>query len=210
MRAACDTAARTRAGGTARSRAGDATDEAAGMRLVPAPGIADDDIQVHPLRLPAEILPDAFGGRVEGGRIALAPRRRVPGHLASGHAFDGGDDLLHGRGTFGAEVVDAGRAAVAQPAEGADVGVGEVGDVHVVTEAGAVRGGIVLAEDVERGAAGRRLEGARDDVNLRRVILAEPPVRVRAGRVEVAQGDELHPVGALVVRQRLLDGQLRL
>ncbi len=37
--------------------------------------------------------------------------------------------------------------------EGEQVGVGEVGDVDVVADAGAVVGGVVVAEDLDGGAA---------------------------------------------------------
>ncbi len=47
-------------------------------------------------------------------------------------------------------------------------------------------------------------------MDLRRVILADLAVGIGAGRVEVAQRDRMDAVRALEVRQRALDGELRL
>ena len=52
----------------------------------------------------------------------------------------------------GAEVVDGEATLPLDGFEGADVPVGEVDDVDVVAHAGAVRGGVVVAEDAEAGA----------------------------------------------------------
>ena len=138
------------------------------------------------------------------------PRRGPPGDLPAGGLFDRRNDLPDRRRPFGPDVIRAGRAAVGQPAHGAHVGVGQVGHVDVIAKARPIRRRIVLAEDVERGAAQRRLERARDHVDFRCVVFTELAVRVRAGGVEVAQADRADPVGALEVRQRVLDRQLRL
>src|SRR5204862_7039842 len=80
----------------------------------------------------------------------------------------------------------------------------------VVAEAGTVGGRIVRAKGLERRTAAGRVEGARNDVNLRRMILAKLAVRIRAGGVEIAQSDRPDAVRALEVRQRVLDSQFRL
>ena len=83
----------------------------------------------------------------------------------------------------GAEVVGAPRARrLGDRLERLDVGVGQIGHVNVVAQAGAVRRRIVVAEHLQTGAAGRRLDRARNQVNLRRVVLADLAVRVGAGR----------------------------
>ena len=66
---------------------------------------------------------------------------------------------------------------------------GQIRYVHVVALAGAIRRGIVLSEHLELGAPARRLDRARDQVDLRVVVLTHLPVRVCTGRVEVAQCD---------------------
>ena len=88
--------------------------------------------------------------------------------------------------------------------------VGQVRHVDVVADTGAVRRRVVLAEDREwpSAAHGRKRQGYQ--VLLRIVILAEQPVRVGAGRVEVPQDHPAHARRALDVRERPLDRELRL
>ena len=111
----------------------------------------------------------------------------------------------------GAQIVDPRRVSIpgSQSVQGPNVRVGDVRDVHVVALAGAVRGRIVVPEHLQRRSPAGRVEGARDQVNLRVVVLAEVSVRVRPGRVEVAQRDRPKAVGAPVVAQGMLDRQLR-
>ena len=51
---------------------------------------------------------------------------------------------------------------------------------------------------------------ARNEVDLRVVVLAERAVRIGAGGVEIAQPDRADAVGPLEMRQRPLDRQLGL
>jgi len=82
------------------------------------------------------------------------------------------------------------------------VRLGEIGDVDVVAQAGAVGRRVVVAEHLQTRTTGRRRDRPRDDVNLRRVVLADFGVRIGAGRVEVTERDPVDAVGAFVVRQR--------
>ncbi len=78
-----------------------------------------------------------------------------------------------------------------QPVEDRDVGPAQVVHVHVVAQAGAVGRGVVGAEELRgRAPAVRRLDGQRDEVGLRVVVLADRPVRRGAGGVEVAERGE--------------------
>ena len=65
----------------------------------------------------------------------------------------------------------------------------EVADVDVVAQARAVRRRVVVAEDLEGAPPQRRVDRARDHVDLRRVILAQLAVRVGARGIEIAQRD---------------------
>src|SRR5690606_2806007 len=90
---------------------------------------------------------------------------------------------------------------------------GQVHHVDVVPHAGAVRSRVVRAEDAHLvEPANRDLQHVRGQVvgNLRRVF-ADSPARVRADRVEVAQGGDLEGgVGNAQILQDLLDHVLRL
>ena len=73
-----------------------------------------------------------------------------------------------------------------EPPQGTQVCVGEVGDVDVVAQARAVGRRVVVAEDLQRVTPHRRIHRPRDHVDLRGVVLAEPPVGIRTRGVEVA------------------------
>ena len=89
-----------------------------------------------------------------------------------------------------------------------DVSLRQIRHMDVVSQAGAVRRRIVVAEHLEPGAADRGLNGARNEMNLRRVILPDFAVRIGARRVEVAQRDRPQSVGALEMDERALDHEL--
>ena len=161
-------------------------------------------------RRPAQLVAGQRGGRDQLGRVALAAgghldRNRLPGDLA-----DHVDDLPVGEAVAVAQVVDpvpARRGRVQRE----QVGAGQVFDVDVVADAGAVDCGVVVAEELELlPPSGGHVERDGDEVGLRVVPLADgqPVAQVRPGDVEVAQRD-----GGQVVRDRLggerhVDGQL--
>ena len=70
-----------------------------------------------------------------------------------------------------------------EPLDGGDVGVGEIADVHVVADAGAVGRRIVVAENVDRRlAAHGREQDERNEVRLGVMALADLAVRIGARR----------------------------
>ena len=96
-------------------------------------------------------------------RNAGSPGRRgsdFDGDGVAGDAADGVDDLLDGEAGAVAEVVDEpllGGAGCFEGFQGEQVGVGEVAYVDVVANAGAVVGGVVVAEDLDGLRGGRGL-----------------------------------------------------
>ncbi len=71
------------------------------------------------------------------------------------------------------------------------MGAAQVVDMHVVTQAGAVRGGVVIPKNLERGplALGRP-DRERDQVGFGIVVLADGGVLGGAGGIEVTEGRE--------------------
>ena len=87
---------------------------------------------------------------------------------------------------------------------------GDVGDVHVIADARAVRRRVRIAEHQQLGAIARGdVERERDEMRLRIVPLARLAVRVRTGGVEVAQRDEVERARRGDVLQDPLDHELR-
>ena len=88
--------------------------------------------------------------------------------------------------------------------------VGQVAYVNIVAQAGAVGGRIVLPEYPERRPARGGIDGQRNQMKFRVVILADGAVGMRPGRVEVPQRHPPQPKRAFEVRQRPFDGELGL
>ena len=154
---------------------------------MPRPRGADDRVDVGEPRRPVQLGASLARRRVENGRIAGTPRRDRPGHSAAGDPPDRVDDFADRVRAARPQVVRRRLVSLDGSFERLDVGVGEIAHVDVIAKAGAVRRRVVVAEHLQGAAAGDSVERTRDDVNLRRVILADLAVRIRARRVEVAE-----------------------
>src|SRR5262245_47792433 len=113
-------------------------------------------------------------------------------------------------GTAGAEIVRPRAASLDQHLEGAYVRLGEVRDMDVVAQTGAVRRRVIVAEHLEFGAACRRRDGTRDEMDLWSMILADLSARIRARGVEVTEHNRAQAVRTLEMPKRALHGQLGL
>ena len=87
-----------------------------GVRLQPAPGAADDVLQVGVTRFPAEFAADAVGAGDGGDLITGATGEVDGGQGFAGDGADGFDDLADGLAATVAEVVDAKSRIVAMSA----------------------------------------------------------------------------------------------
>ena len=105
--------------------------------------------------MPAERAVKLFLASDQDGRIAGAAGRDFAGNFAAGDFLGGVDDFEDGEAAAVADVEGfAGNGF--DRFEGAEVGVGDVEDVNVVANAGAIRRGVVRAEnfDVRNNACG--------------------------------------------------------
>ena len=119
---------------------------------MPLPGRADDVVDAV-FRVPAQHLAGKRVAGDEARRIAWAAFSALDRHRPAGDLFDGRDQFLDGRAVAGAEVDGDRLATLQQIIYGAHMGIGEIVDVDVVADAGAVAGVVVLAEDREEFAA---------------------------------------------------------
>ena len=150
---------------------------------------------------------DGFGDELR--RIAFATADRPRRNRVAGDFAADVDDFLHARAVAGAEVELECTCRGCSFSMAGDVGGGQVVDVDVVADAGAVGRGVVGAEDVDRLAlAERDLQDERDEVRFGVVVFADRAVGGGAGGVEVAEGGVAEAVGVRVVGQRVLDDQL--
>ena len=121
---------------------------------------------------------------------------------------EGPQDLEHGGARAGAKVPAEHAGAVRDVVQGGEVPVGEVNHVDVVAQAGAVRGGVVVAEHHQLFAAadGHLGDEGHQVVGDALRVFADPAGRVGAHRVEVAQqGDVPAVVGRPEVGEDVLD-----
>ncbi len=153
----------------------------------------------------------ALGGGDQDRRVAGAAAGDHDRDLAAGDPLDRLDHLVDREAAAVAQVADQVLARLRR-VQGQQVRVGQVRDVDVVADAGAVRGRVVVAVDRDVLALPERgLEDQRDQVRLRVVPLAErDPGRtaVRARDVEVAQRDGGQAVGDGLAGDQVVHGQL--
>ncbi len=147
------------------------------------------------------------GVGVAGGDVAGAAGLDSVGNVDAGCGHEGVHQLEHGGALAGAQVVDA-HAGLLDGLEGRDVAAGQVDDVDVVADAGAVGGVVVVVEDAQLL---KLADGDLGDVGHQVVgdaggVLAHGAALVGADGVEVAQQHDAHVgVGPLHVGQDVLD-----
>jgi hypothetical protein len=152
---------------------------------VEGPGVGDDLAQVGLGRVPAKLAARLVGGGDRGRGVAGPPGRHLDRDREAGYLAGRVDDLLVAVAVAVAEVVDL-VPAWPDRRQGEQVGGGQVGDVNVVADAGAVRGRVVVAVQQQLVALPvSDLEDEGDQVAFRAVPLAQPAHRARG--VEVAQ-----------------------
>ena len=172
---------------------------------MPVPSSADDVLQLGILRLPTEFRHRLVGRGHEARRIAGATGLLNGGNALPGDLFAHLDDFADAVAIPVAEVEEARGAGL----EREKMGLGDVDDVDVVADAGAVWRGIIGAEDLAfLGLSEGDLEHVGDQVRLHPVMFAE--AFAGPGGVEVAEGDELHAVELVIPLEDLLEHQLGL
>ena len=121
----------------------------------------------------------------------------------AGDAADGFDDFSNAGAETVAEVVDE-FVAFFEGVESEQVGAGQVADVDVIANAGAVWRGVVGAKDGEvRTFALRDLQGQRNEMGFGMVIFAL--VAGRASGVEITETSVAQSVDAMEPGEHLLD-----
>ena len=146
------------------------------------------------------------------GQVALTARADDIGHVHAGGLHKRVHQLQHAHGVAGAQIEGLRARVLHGIVDGLEMALGQIDDMQIVAAAGAVRCGIVVAEDRQlvqltgRHAGDIGHEVVRDTVR----VIAEQAGGMAADGVEVAQqhGREARRCGA-VVAQDLLDHDLR-
>ena len=145
------------------------------------------------------------GGDEDGGVTGAAGKDFV-GDIAGGEVADGVDNLADGEALAGANVESvAGDAS--DVLQGEEMGFGDVEDMDVIANAGAVGSGIVVAKDFEvRGAALDGLQDARDEMGFGAASFSA--LGGGAGDVEVAESDVVEGGVFAIVGEDVFKGEL--
>ncbi len=176
----------------------------------PRQSMRDDDPQVVEAWLPAQGGARPVGRRDDLGGVSGAPAGKLDLEIDAGHALHVLDHLQHRVAPAVSAVEGRRRAAAAQIGQGIGMCAHQIRHVDVVTDAGAIRGGVVGAEDVHFGPqAERRLNRDLDQVGRPPGRLPGTAERVGAGDIEVAQDQVAQAVGGTRVSQHDLRHQLR-
>src|SRR6266446_5929572 len=155
---------------------------------------------------PAERFLEFFLAGYQNGGIAGAARAELAGNLAAGDAIGGVNHFENGIAAAVADVEGFAGNAI-DGFERADVGIRNVQDVDIITDASAVRGGIVRAENIDvRQIASGGVQDAGDEMRLDAMILAE--LLRGTGSIEIAEHGVLQAGIGAIVRENLFEHQL--
>lgn len=111
-----------------------------------------DDLTEVVLGEPTEGLLDALCIGEKDGDIAITAGGMVGGDGVSRYFAATGDHFLNGVATARTDVESITGSALFEIAQRHDVGFGKVGDMDVITNAGAIGSWIIVAKNRDRGA----------------------------------------------------------
>src|SRR5579859_6956932 len=111
--------------------------------LVPSQGRADDRREIRYLRPPAEDRLGLRRIRDQYRRIARASRRLTPCYRPAGLRFGRGDYFSHRVPSASTEIEHQARISGSEMGEGADMRLGQILDMNIIANRGAVGGRIV-------------------------------------------------------------------
>src|SRR5215472_16593449 len=157
-------------------------------------------------RLPVEFFHDASRAGTQHRGVTRTTRSDAnrygpPCGLLSGPAN------LTNRITLAQTDVERSYAGLVHPLQCTDVGMGDIQDMDVVTQARAVGSIVVISVNGEiLPLTGSGLEQQRNDVRFRMMALAKR--RRRAGSVEIAKGDHAPTIRSRIPLQNALQHQL--
>src|SRR5262245_15254022 len=169
---------------------------AACQLLFPCERVRDNRIEILKSRTPRQRCMDTLDVCDKRRRIARTTARNRNGEIASAGAPYGVDDLENRRAATIAAVERCTGPAVSQIGKRRRMRVDQIAHVNVVANAGAIRRGIVRAENFHFWTlADGRFAGDLDEVSCSQRCLAGAHFWIGACDVEVAQGYETQAVG---------------
>lgn len=179
---------------------------AVGVFLFPGPGRSDDFLEGRVLGFPAEGAVKFFFAGDQDGGIAGAARRKFAGDLMTGDFFGGVDNFEDGE-TAAIADVESFAGDGFDGFEGADVGIGDIEDVDVIANAGAVGGGVIGTEDFElRDEAESGVENFGDEMGFDAMGFAA--LCGGAGGVEIAESGVVKTGVGAVVGENFFEAEL--
>ena len=158
------------------------------------------------LGFPAESAMKLLLAGDQDGRIAGAPGRDFARNFAAGD-FLGGVDDFEDREPTAVSDVESFAGDSFDSFEGADVGIGDVQNVDIVTDASSVRRGVVRAENFElRNDAESGVEDFRNEMGFDTMAFAA--LHGGASGVEIAESGVMESVVGAIVGEDFFEAEL--
>lgn len=174
--------------------------------MFPGPRGSDDLFERRVLGFPAEsAVKLVFAGDEDGG-IAGAAGRKFARDFAAGDALGGVENFENGKAAAIADV-ESFAGNFFEGFESAEVGIGDIEDVNVVADAGAVGRRVIEAENFELGdIAESGVENAGNEMGFGAMVLAA--LGGGAGGVEIAENGVLQSGVGAIVGKDFLEAEL--
>ena len=116
--------------------------------LLPVPGVAAHILDAV-FSLPAQFALGLGGIAVAGGNVARTAGLDAVGHVDAVDLDEGLHHVEHGIAVTGADIVDGDALLALNALKSSHMSLGQIDHVDVVAHAGAVGGGVVVAEDAQ-------------------------------------------------------------
>ncbi|GCE85355.1 hypothetical protein MSKU9_3496 [Komagataeibacter diospyri] len=174
------------------------------MCFSPSEGRFNNLIQLMISGLPAGVPAELCGIGDQHGRITLSARSPFPGYLAPAHTLNALDNFQITETQPVPDIV--GHGSGIEQGQDQDMRVSQIGHMDIVANAGAIMCRIIIAKQLQpRTTPQDAVNCQRDQMCFRLMIFPQPPQRVSACCVEIAQAGATHAMNAVCPYKRPLD-----
>ena len=176
----------------------------------PGERVSDDGLEIVQSGFPSKRLLNSLSSRDQHRRIARAPVLQACFEVDAGNPLYRLDDLQHGKAAAVAAIESCACPTSSQIVEREHVGMCEIRDVDIVSQAGSVGRRVIRSEDVEMAALAKsRLRRHLDEMRRPLAGLPAAALRIGACHIEVAEHHIVQRMGSGRVPQHQLGHELR-
>ncbi len=175
-----------------------------------APGIDQDIFEARMPGLPAQNLQGSGTPADQLGGISRAARRNAFGNRMPGDPARGFDQLSHRVSATRTQIAGQALGSRLKACQGTQVGVRQVNDMDIVSNASAIGRWVVIAEDPDLLALAQGdLKHQGNQMGFGSVVFAQIALGRRASGVEIAKRRKAKPIGMGIVLHHVLHVEFR-